>query len=208
MGGPLGWRSLNAVAASGSKSSEGKRRFQEVHTIMNSKLVRITFTALFAGLLASLVARAQTPPAQAASAPAPVPLNVEVVKPPADKGKPAAPTPAAAEDRMLLIAVKNPLGQPASLEVKYWLMMKDVQDHSISVGVNESSTVTLPPYAGQIVTSSVTKSDYKPRSGQGKAKAASGSKYYGYGVQVLEDGKIAAQTYDPIDVKTTINAAK
>lgn len=141
-------------------------------------------------------------PAQAQTVP--VPINVVVSKPPKEKDKHPGPD-TSAEDRLLIITLKNTTPKPLeNVEVKYWLMVKDVKEHDITVGVNDSNTLTLPASGQQVITSSVAKCDYTPRKGPGKEAGAKGSKFYGYGVQVLQGGKIASQVYDPTDVKTEI----
>ena len=129
-----------------------------------------------------------------------------------EKDKHPTTPPAAApgsEDRSVEITLKNPSNQALSnLDIKCWLLVRDVKSRDITIGNADSNTITIPPRSQVVMTSSVAKCDFTPRAtGAGKPVPAKGNKFYGYGVQVLEWGKIAAQTYDPPDVKTEIDAA-
>ena len=164
--------------------------------MMTIKLVRIGIVVLVGGLACSLL-QAQT---------VPVAISVTVAKPPKEKHStpPPATTPVS-EDRLLEIALKNSNSQTlTNLEVKYWLLVRDVISKDVTISVTDSSTLTLRPFIQTVVTSSVVKCDYTPRTGTPKPVPAKGNKFYGYGVQVLEGGKIASQTYEPTDVQSVI----
>ena len=167
---------------------------------MNIKPLNVASVALFTWLFVSFPAPAQT---------VPISLAVEVAKTSKEKEKHSTPQPTGApgsEDRLLEITLENPSSQAlTNLEVKYWLLVRDVKSRDVTIGVNDSSTVILPPSGQLVVTSAVAKCDFTPRSGAGKTGAAKGNKFYGYGVQVLVGGKLAAQTYVPDDAKAEIN---
>ena len=166
---------------------------------MNNKLVGAVIVALFTGLFANPSAQAQT---------IPIAITVEVLKAAKDI-HPAPATKVGSEDRALEITLKNPSSQALSnLNVKCWLLVRDVRNRDITVGDADSNTLNIPPRSQVVMTSSVTKCDFTPRTAAGaKSAPAKGSKFYGYGVQVLQRGKVALQTYDPPDVKTEIDAA-
>ena len=171
--------------------------------VMSNKLVLVVSGVLCTGLLASAVAQTQI---------IPVAITVEVLKAAKEKDKHPTTPPAAApgsEDRLVEITVKNPSNQALSnLDIKCWLLVRDVKSRDITIGDADSNTITIPPRSQVVMTSSVAKCDFTPRAlGAGKPVPAKGNKFYGYGVQVLEWGKIAAQSYDPPDVKTEIDAA-
>ena len=164
---------------------------------MNLKLVRIATLALGVGGASSLVVQAQT-----------VPVAIEVTVGKTVKEKHAAAQSGVAsggEDRLLEIELKNSSSQAlANLEVKYWLLVRDVKSKEVTIGVSDTSTLTLPPHSQTVVTSAVVKCDFTPHTSTGKSVPAKGNKFYGYGVQVLEGGKIASQTYEPTDGQTVI----
>ena len=91
--------------------------------------------------------------------------------------------------------------------MKCWLLVRDVKSKDITIGETDSNTLTIPPRSQVVMTSSVTKCDFTPRTAGVKPVPAKGNKFYGYGIQVLEQGKVASQAYDPPDVKTEIDAA-
>ena len=171
--------------------------------VMRNKLVVVVIGTLCAGLLSSSVAQTQI---------IPVSITVEVLKAAKEKDKHSTPPPATAsgsEDRSVEITLKNPSNQALSnIDIKCWLLVRDVKSRDITIDDVGSNTMTIPPRSQVVMTSSVAKCYFTPRStGAGKPVPAKGNKFYGYGVQVLEWGKIAAQTYDPPDVKTEIDAA-
>jgi len=170
--------------------------------VMSNKLIVVVIGALCTGLLSSAVAQTQI---------IPVSITVEVLKAAKEKDKhstPAATAPGS-EDRSVEITLKNPSNQALSnLDIKCWLLIRDVKSRDITIGDADSNTMSIPPRSQVVMTSSVAKCDFSPRTtGAGKPVPAKGNKFYGYGVQVLEWGKIAAQTYDPPDAKSEIDAA-
>ena len=170
--------------------------------VMNNKLVVVVIGALFTGLLSSSVAQTQI---------VPVDITVEVLKAAKEKDKHSTPSTTApvSEDRSLEITLKNSSNQALSnLDVKCWLLVRDVKSRDITIGETDSNTMTLPPRSQVVMTSSVAKCNFTPKTVGAKPMPAKGNKFYGYGVQVLEWGKIAAQTYDPDDVKAAIDAAQ
>ena len=107
------------------------------------------------------------------------------------------------------ITLKNSSTQALpNLDLKCWLLVRDVKSKDITIGITDSSILTLPPHSQMVVTSSVAKCDFTPRTAAAGAKPvpAKGNKFYGYGVQVLEGGKIILQTYDPSDIKAALDA--
>ena len=164
---------------------------------MTIKLVRVGILLLFTGGLACPLLLAQT---------VPVAISVTVAKPPKEKHATPPPAPApVVEDRLLEIALKNTNSQTlTNLVVKYWLLVRDVISKDVTISVTDSSTLTLRPFIQAVVTSTVAKCDYTPRTGTPKPVPAKGNKFYGYGVQVLEGGKIASQTYEPTDAQSVI----
>ena len=164
--------------------------------MLTIKLVRIGILVL-GGLACSLL-QAQT---------VPVAISVTVLKTPKEKHPTPQSAPApVSEDRLLEIVLKSSNSQTlTNLEVKYWLLVRDVTSKDVTIAVMDFSTLTLRPFIQGVVTSSVAKCDYTPRTaGTPKPVPAKGSKFYGYGVQVLEGGKIASQTYEPTDAQSVI----
>ena len=163
--------------------------------MLTIKLVRIGILVL-GGLACSLL-QAQT---------VPVAISVTVLKTPKEKHPTPQSAPApVSEDRLLEIVLKSSNSQTlTNLEVKYWLLVRDVISKDVTISVTDSSTLTLRPFIQTVVTSSVVKCDYTPRTGTPKPVPAKGNKFYGYGVQVLEGGKIASQTYEPTDAQSVI----
>jgi len=166
---------------------------------MDIRLDKVTLVVLATWLLASSLAQAQS---------VPVSISVEVLKTPKEKDKHSTTRPTTgpgSEDRSLGITLNNTSDQAVpDLEVKYWLLVRDVKSKDITIGVTDSKTLTLAPSSETVVTSAIAKCDFTPRTGTSKPVPAKGNKFYGYGVQVLKDGKVASQTYDPDDVQTVI----
>ena len=112
----------------------------------------VVIGVFFTGLLSSSVAQTQI---------IPVAITVEVLKAAKEKDKTSTPPPATAPgsgDRSLEITLKNPSNQALlNLDVKYWLLVRDVKSRDITIGETDSNIITIPPHSQVVVTSSVVK---------------------------------------------------
>lgn len=136
----------------------------------------------------------------------PVAIEIEVVKKPF---KPPHPGDNATvtDDRHLVITIKNiTTGHTLpDLTVKYWLAIRDITTKEITLGVADSTPLSITAFGQQVVTTVDVESKYQTAHRDGlKAIPEAGTKFYGYGIQVLQGGKVVKDVYEPTEIKDVV----
>lgn len=109
----------------------------------------------------------------------------------------------------LVITVKNITAHPLpDLTVKYWLAVRDVTTRDVTLGTANTSALALSPFGQQDITTSDVESSYQTAHRDGlKPVPESGTRYYGYGVQILQGGTVTRDVYEPTELKDLVTAA-
>ncbi len=109
-------------------------------------------------------------------------------------------------DTHLVITVRSVTGRAVpDVTVKYWLAIRDVTTRDVTLGVADTSSVTLPAFGQQEITTKEVESSYQTLHRDGlKIYPETGTKFYGYGIQVLQGGKVAKEVYEPTELKDVV----
>lgn len=109
------------------------------------------------------------------------------------------------QTRTLKIHITNNSSQDRNgLRVKYWFFGKDVKDRDLAVLREGETKVDIKARATEMVESARAEATSVEAHGGGKGKKkveASGSKFVGHGVQVLEGDKLAAEFFSQPSLK-------
>ena len=129
---------------------------------------------------------------------------------------PAAPSPGGiSKDKVLTIMVRNSARKDeANITVRYWYFGRDMKTMKMAIAGGGESTVSLKPNGTETVVGTPVKSNYtirptmlpkpatgpaKPGAPAAKAPEAGGTKVAEYGVQVIKEGKVAAEVFSSGD---------
>jgi hypothetical protein len=133
-----------------------------------------------------------------------------------DAGAPAAPSAGGiSKDKVLTMTVRNSARKDeANITVRYWYYGRDMKTMKMAVVGGGESTVSLKPNGTETVVGTPVKSNYtirptmapkpatgpaKPGAPAAKAPEAGGTKVAEYGVQVIKEGKVAAEVFSSGD---------
>ena len=112
---------------------------------------------------------------------------------------------------------------PSGLRLKWFMFGRDLKSNSVTVLRSGESKVELGTRGSQVIRSAKLETKSTPEHsvvsrGRGRGStgggsrssvkkvAATGVKYLGYGVQVLNGGKVVGETFDPPSAKGSVNA--
>lgn len=116
------------------------------------------------------------------------------------------------QKRSLDITVQN-LGRvdQNDLVAKYWFFSKNVKTGDISVLVNGERKMAVPAGKKEVANSEQANANYVEAhfegdgKGAGKKVEASGEKYYGYGVRLMDGDKVLQEVCNPQGLKDKLN---
>lgn len=171
-------------------------------------MIRITVSLLFvltASHVFSLTASAQLVPKPAVS------LKVDVQgektrKTESDPSKGRTKS-SYKETRFLQIALGNPnTKELTDVVVKSYIFAKDEESKQIVLMSKGDTKVTLPPMGKQTITTEKAQMGYTGAHLEGKKNAsASGTKFEGYGVQIVLGDQVIGELFDPKDFRSKTN---
>lgn len=113
---------------------------------------------------------------------------------------------------------------PSGLRLKWFMYGRELKSNSVSVLRSGEAKVALGVNGSQVISSAKVETKSTPehsvvsrgrgRGGSGRSSGrvsvkkveASGDKYIGYGVQVLDGGKVVAEAFDPAGVKGSVSS--
>ncbi len=133
----------------------------------------------------------------------PVTIQIEQIK---KLGQPPRPWVISTNDMHMVITVKSVLGraQP-DLTLRYWLAIRDLTTKEITLSVIDSSALSLPPFGQQIVNTKEVESAFAMTHRDGmRTISDSGTKFFGYGIQILQADKVIKEVYEPPEMKAQI----
>jgi len=114
------------------------------------------------------------------------------------------------QEKALSITVRNSSNKPeANLTVRYWYFGRDMKTMKVDVAGGGESSVNLKPNGSEVIVGAGVQSSYTqkpifiakpgtPKPGMApapKPQEAGGIKIAGYGVQVIKEGKVIAETF-------------
>lgn len=115
------------------------------------------------------------------------------------------------QTKTLKIHISNRSDQDrAGLRVKYWFFGKDVKDRDLAVLKEGETKTDLKARATEMVESARAEAIAVEAHGGGKGKKkveASGDKFVGYGVQILEGDKLLAEYFSQPSLKASARSA-
>ena len=142
-----------------------------------------------------------------------------------EDGAPKAAGDAAAkgggQDKVLTMTVRNSSSKPeANLTVRYWYFGRDMKTMKVDVAGGGESSVNLKPNGTEVISGAGVQSSYtqkspfiakpggpKPGMAPGaKSQDAGGIKIAGYGVQVIKEGKVIAESFLESGHKTVVGS--
>ena len=142
-----------------------------------------------------------------------------------EDGAPKAAGDAAAkgggQEKALSITVRNSSNKPeANLTVRYWYFGRDMKTMKVDVVGGGESSVNLKPNGTEVISGAGVQSSYTqkspfiakpgtPKPGMApapKPQEAGGIKIAGYGVQVIKEGKVIAETFLEAGHKTVVGS--
>ncbi|MEO7317810.1 MAG: hypothetical protein ABIZ56_02350 [Chthoniobacteraceae bacterium] len=114
---------------------------------------------------------------------------------------------------------------PSGLRLKWFIYGRDLKSNSVSVLRSGEAKVALGGNGSQVISSAKVETKSTPEHsvvsrGRGRGNRgtgggsrvsvkkveATGDKYIGYGVQVLDGGKVVAEAFDPAGVKGSVSS--
>lgn len=116
----------------------------------------------------------------------------------------------------LLIALQNTTRNSyPKLTVRYFLFAHDVRTQKVSLAKKGERTVSLGSVQREEITTEAVKLTHtdpssggrRGRGGRTRTVQASGQRFEGYGVQVLQDGAVLAEVFNPASLKQQAGAA-
>ena len=120
------------------------------------------------------------------------------------------------QDKTMDIEITGKPKTPETRTGKWMIYGRDEKGHAVSVVDSGDFKIELPVSGPQKVESKKVSMNYTPShnqgggGGKGKPKAgkkveATGTKYAGYGVVVMDGDKVVGEAYDPMGIKTEAN---
>lgn len=122
------------------------------------------------------------------------------------------------QEKVLNIIVHNSSNKPEpGLSVRYWYFGRDMKTMKVDVVGGGESSVSLKPNGSEAIAGSSVQSSYTPKSSflakPAGAKAAPmpagkapETKIAGYGVQVIKEGKVVAETFLELSHKAVVGS--
>jgi len=139
----------------------------------------------------------------------------------ADSAAGSAAAKSGGKEKVLNITVRNSSNKPeANLSVRYWYFGRDMKTMKVDVIGGGESSVNLKPNGSEVIVGAGVQSSYTQKSPfiakpsapkPGMAPAAKpqetgGIKIAGYGVQVVKEGKVIAESFLEAGHKTVVGS--
>ncbi len=162
-----------------------------------------TRSRLFLLVLMSMLCAGLLTPHSLSAQVSPITIQIEQIK---KLGQPPRPWVISTNDMHMVITVKSVLGraQP-DLTLRYWLAIRDLTTKAITLSVIDSTPLSLPPFGQQIVNTKEVESAFAMTHRDGmRTISDSGTKFFGYGIQILQADKVIKEVYEPPEMKSQI----
>ena len=119
---------------------------------------------------------------------------------------------AKSQSRSLKVYVSNASKEMMDLKVKYFFFGRDVKTHEFVTVDQGEKPIQVKPLATEMVETSTAKTNFVENHLEGKGASAkkveaSGSKFVGHAVQVLQADKVVAESCEPASMKEQIGKA-
>lgn len=110
--------------------------------------------------------------------------------------------------RSLKIYVSNASGESVDVKVKYHFFARDAAGKDIVVVDQGEKPIQVKPRATEMIETPAAKATFiEAHAEKSKKIEASGIKFVGHAVQVLQSDKIVAEYYDPLSMKEQVGKA-